>query len=422
MTRVRFPSAALKLRRQGLAVIVLVLAVALLAGCGGGSSDDGRSGGAGGSADKPTAPGAVDWPFFGRVPQRTHYLPVGTGVRLDPPLKEAWSVNTHALIEFPPAIAKGVAYLVNKYGNPVAVRLSDRKVIWRRTTKENLHGAPLTVTGPAYHEGRVYYAGLGGYLVCVEAANGHVVWLKDLHAHLESSPLIVGDTLYIGTDTAKLLAIDIADGSTRWTFDAPGAIKSSPSYDRGKIFVADYQGSVYALDASTGSPVWRTNTTRVPPFGQGGFFSSPAVAFGKVYAARDDGTVFGFDEKTGRVSWTFSTGAFVYGSPAAAAVPGTPPTIYIGSENGVFYALDAASGKPRWRYDVGGPVPGTATVIGHTVYTSSFKTRKTVGIDVRDHHRVFFLHQAGYTPMISAGQRLFLIGYYTVFALEPTEP
>jgi outer membrane protein assembly factor BamB len=420
MMRVQFSSAALIFRRQGLALIALALAVALLGGCGGGSSDDGQSGGGGSAASGSSPTGTVDWPYFGRVPQRTHYLPVGAGVRLDPPLRTAWSLNTHALIEFPPALANGVAYVVNKYGNPAAVRLSDRKVLWRYTTKQSLHGAPLTVTGPAYHDGRVYYAGLGGYLVCVDAGSGKVIWLRDIHAHLESSPLVVGNTLYIGTDTAKLLAIDIADGKVRWRFNAPGAIKSSPSYDKGRIFLADYQGSVYALEAKTGKPIWRTNTTQVAPFGQGGFFSSPAIAFGKVYAARDDGTVFGFDEQTGKVSWSFPTGAFVYGSPAAAAVPGTPPTIYIGSESGLFYALDATSGKPRWHYDVHGPVPGTATVIGHTVYTSSFKTRKTVGIDVRDHHRVFFLPQAGYTPMISDGLRLYLVGYYTVFALEPT--
>ncbi|MDX6626130.1 MAG: hypothetical protein QOE56_1119 [Solirubrobacterales bacterium] len=409
-------------RRLAFGWLATLLLAAGFAGCGG--SDGGSSsasGKSGGDAAASTA-GGVDWPFFGRVPQRTHYLPERPTRPLDPPLREAWSFPTHALIEFPPAIANGVAYVVNKYGNPAAVRLSDRKVIWRRTTKSNLHGAPLDVTGPVYHEGHVYYAGLGGYLISVEAANGHVVWLRDLHAHLESSPLVVGDTLYIGTDTAKLLAVDIANGKVRWSFSAPGAIKSSPSYDDGRIFVADYQGSVYALDAATGKAVWRTNTTKEPPFGKGGFFSSPAIAFGHVYAARDDGTVFGFDEKTGKISWSFATGAFVYGSPAAAAVPGTPPTIYIGSENGLFYALDATSGKPRWHYDVHGPVPGSATVIGHTVYTSSFKTRKTVGIDVRDHRRVFFLHQAGYTPMVSDGRRLYLIGYFTVFALEPPKP
>ena len=149
----------------------------------------------------------------------------------------------------------------------------------------------------------------------------------------------------------------------------------------GKVFVADYESAMFALDAKTGKPVWRTNTTKVPPFGSGGFFSSPAIAFGRVYAARDDGTVFAFDEKTGKVAWSFPTDNFVYGSPAVAQVPGTPPTVYIGSEDGHFYALDARTGKQRWRYDVGGPVPGTATVIGHTVYTSSFKTARN------DRHR-----------------------------------
>jgi outer membrane protein assembly factor BamB len=177
-----------------------------------------------------------------------------------------------------------------------------------------------------------------------------------------------------------------------------------------------------ALDANTGEVVWRTNTSKVAPFGSGGFFSSPAIAFGNVYAARDDGTVYAFDEATGKVKWAFQTGGAVYGSPAVAQVPGTPPTVYIGSENGKFYALDARTGKVRWTYSVGGAVPGTATVIGHTVYVSSFDTKKTVGIDVRTHKVDYTLGQAGYTPVISDGRRLIAVGYFTVIGLEPTKP
>ena len=65
-------------------------------------------------------------------------------------------------------------------------------------------------------------------------------------------------------------------------------------------------------------------------------------------------------------------------------------------------------------------MPGTATVIGHTVYTSSFKTGKTIGIDVRTHQQDLRDHQAGYTPVVSDGRRLYLIGYYVVIGLEPT--
>lgn len=389
-------------------------AVLALVGCG--ASDDAATSAS--NAHPASGSSYVDWPLFGRIPARTHYLPA-EGKALDPPLKQAWSINTHALIEFPPAIHDGVAYVINKYGNGKAVRLRDRKVLWEIDIRPSDRGKPNFVTAPVYYEGKVYGAFLTGHLAAGDAETGKKVWVRKFDAHLESSPLAVDGTVYLGTDTTDLIALRASDGRTRWTFNAPGAIKASPSYHDGRVFFADYQSSMFALDADSGKPLWRTNTSRVPPYGHGGFFSSPAVAFGRVYAARDDGTVYAFDEQDGKVKWSFDTGDYVYGSPAVAQVPGTPATVYIGAENGRFFALDARTGKVRWRYEVGGPVPGTATVIGHTVYTSSFKTRETTGIDARTGKRVFHLKQAGYTPMVSDGERLFLVGYYDLIGLEP---
>jgi outer membrane protein assembly factor BamB len=431
-----------------LAALIAVLALAI-AGCGGGSSSGGSSGSGttgfattggsttegsstGSSETKPKKipsltlePGYVDWPFFGRTAQRTHYLPADQGAvdrPLDPPLKQAWSINTHALIEFPPAIAGGVAYVVNKYGNGKAIRLGDHKVLAEVNLDPKDKGHQLTVTGPAFYRGLVYAAYLDGTVVAGNGKTGKEVWKRRLNAHLESSPLPVEGNLYLGTDTDQIVAFDAGDGHTVWTFKAPGAVKASPSYEGGDVFVGDYQSSMLALDANTGKPVWRTNTSSVAPYGKGGFFSSPAIAFGNVYAARDDGTVYAFDEATGKVRWSFPTGAAVYGSPAVAQVPGTPPTVYIGSENGTFYALAARTGKVLWTYDIHGPVPGTATVIGHTVYVSSFTTKKTIGIDVLTHKKDFEIEQAGYTPVVSDGRRLILVGYYTVIGLQPTKP
>jgi outer membrane protein assembly factor BamB len=395
---------------------VLLVAAACLSGpvgCGGADDTASRASAAGGGT------ALVPWPLFGRVPERTHYLPAKAG-SLDPPLREAWSINTHALIEFPPAVAGGVAYVVNKYGNAKAVRLQDRKVLWERNTDPKDAGTPTDVTAPVYHEGKVFFAYVDGDLVAVDAGSGKRVWKRKLAGHLESSPMAVGGTLYLGTDKTNVVAVRADDGKLLWQLNSPGAIKASPSFHDGRLYVADYQSAMFCLDAKDGRLLWRTNTSRVAPYGRGGFYSSPAVAFGRVYAARDDGTVFAFDEETGKVAWTFPTGNFVYGSPAVARVPGTPPSVYIGSYDEHFYALDARTGAQRWRYDVGGPVPGTATVIGHTVYTSSFKTRKAIGIDVRTHRRTFEMDQAGYTPMVSDGRRLYLIGYYELIGLDPT--
>jgi outer membrane protein assembly factor BamB len=366
----------LRIRIRSLVGIWLAVLVAMaLAGCAALDAGDDASAGSSGSD-------LVNWPFFGRVPERTHYLPASRRA-LDPPLREAWSINTHALIEFPPAIAGGIAYVVNKYGNAKAVRLRDRKVLWERDTERKDSGAPTDVTAPVYHHGRVFFAYVDGSLVAVDATSGRRVWKRKLPGHLESSPMAVGNALYLGTDQTNVVAVRASDGRMLWQFNSRGAIKASPSFHHGRVFVADYQSAMFCLDAKSGRLLWRTNTSRVPPFGEGGFYSSPAIAFGRVYAAGDDGTAYAFDEKSGKVDWTFPTHNFVYGSPAVAEVPGTPPSVYIGSYDEHFYALDARSGKQRWRYDVGGPVPGTATVIGHTVYTSSFKTREAIGLDVR---------------------------------------
>lgn len=395
------------------AAVALVL-VLLVAGCGG--SDEGETGAS--ASEVASGSDFTNWPNFGRVPQRTHYLPA-TEKALDPPLKQAWSINTHALIEFPPAVHDGVAYVINKYGNGKAVRLEDRKVLWEINIRPSDKGKPNFVTAPVYYGGRIYGAFLTGHLAAGDAATGRKDWVRKFDAHLESTPLAVDGTLYLGTDTTDLIALDASNGRTRWSFNAPGAIKASPSYNDGKVFFADYQSSMFALDAKSGKPVWRTNTSKVPPYGNGGFFSSPAVAFGRVYAARDDGTVYAFDEKTGKVVWHFDTGDYVYGSPAVAQVPGTPPTVYIGAENGRFFALDARTGKVRWQKDVGGAIPGTAIVIGHTVYTSSFDTEETTGFDVHTHKRTFHIKESGYTPMTSDGKRLYLVGYYDLIGLEP---
>ena len=95
--------------------LLLILGLFAIAGCGGSDGDS-----ASGTESAATGSSYVDWPLFGRVPARTHYLPAEEAA-LDPPLKQAWSINTHALIEFPPAIHGGVAYVINNLESSISV-------------------------------------------------------------------------------------------------------------------------------------------------------------------------------------------------------------------------------------------------------------------------------------------------------------
>jgi outer membrane protein assembly factor BamB len=404
---------------RALALFALGLAGAIAtADCGGSADDATALGNAAGNPPGVSAPSGnlIDWKLFGRVPQRLHYLPAN----LNPPLKQVWAYNDQALIEFPPAIARGQLFVVNKYSNVRALNAETGKVVWDLRRDRHYKGPASDVTAPVFDRERVFVAFEDGTLVSVDARNAKLEWKRKLPTTLQSSPLLIGKTLYIGSDNGTLFALDTAQGKTRWTYHAPHVIKASPSYDHGTIYFGDYGGAMFALRASDGKPIWRTNTDDVGPGGEGGFYSSPAVANGRVYAGRDDGTIFALDQKTGKYSWSYETGSAVYGSPAVADVPSTPgPAVYIGSYDEHLYAIDALSGKVRWRYDVGGAVPGTAVVIGHTVYTSSFATGKSIGIDVRSHKKVFSYGSPGYTPMVSDGQSLYLVGYYSIHRFDP---
>ncbi|MCO5315746.1 MAG: PQQ-binding-like beta-propeller repeat protein [Solirubrobacterales bacterium] len=388
--------------------LVLVLAFLALPGCGNDNGPDREA-----VDHTRTSTGNVNWPNFGRRPQRTHFLGAARG-KQDPPLKQLWSFSDRVLLEFPPAVDDGIAYLADKYGNVRAIRLSDRKVLWDIQKDKRNVGPPSDTTAPAYFRGKVYVAFMAGTLAALDAKTGRVDWKRDMHSQLESSPVVVDNTLYIGSDKALLYAIDAQNGQIKWTYDAGAPVKSSPSVAGGRVIFANYSGSMFSLDARTGNRVWSTNTTKVAPFGDGGFYSSPSIAYGRIYAGRDDGTVYGFDLKTGEVTWQFRTGSDIYGSPAVGRVKGTPPTVYIGSYDSNLYALNARTGKKEWSFAVGGPVPGTATVIGRTVYTSNFKTAVSIGIDVLTHKKTFSFPSPGYTPMISDGRNLYLVGYFSL--------
>ena len=268
----------------------------------------GLAGGGCGSAPDPRPAGAQgpEASSTGRSSAGSPSAPTTCRARriLDPPLRQAWSINTHALIEFPPAIADGVAYVVNKFGNAKAVRLSDRKIIWERNDRperlrhaDRRHRARSSTTGTS--SSPTSTAGWSPSTRRPASRSGRATCTPTSNPRRSS----VGNRLYLGDDKTNVVAVRASDGRVLWQFNSPGAIKASPSYHDGRVYVADYEGAMFCLDATTGKLVWRTNTTKVPPFGKGGFYSSPAIAFGRVYAARDDGTVFAFDldERQGRL-------------------------------------------------------------------------------------------------------------------------
>ena len=299
----------MRLRVLGL-LFVLVL-TAVLAGCDGSDSDSSTTSGG------PTASGTggaetsedVDWPYFGRVEERTHYIADAP----DPPFHERWEFFAGQLLEFPPAIEDGFLFVVNKTGEVYVVEIKTGKSV----RKINLGN---DVTSPAYSDGTLYLAQTNGNLTALDPKTGKTTWTFKSDAELESSPLVAEGRVYLGSDDGHFYALDAQTGKLDWRAELGNDVKASPSIHDGTLYVGDYEGVVWALDASNGDKRWSTDTTTLPAGGNGGFYSSPSIAFGNVYEARDDGTVYALDATTGKLAWDFETSNSIYASPAAGMV------------------------------------------------------------------------------------------------------
>lgn len=363
-------------------------------------------------APKPVhgEPKTVNWPMYGLNPARTRYLPA-TGIK--PPFKLIWHYSERPLLEFPPVYANGVLYTVNNNGTAFALDSETGKVLWERQIGR------LNASSPAYYKNRLYIVNLvPGHIVKLDAKTGKIIWKHALPGRAESSPLVLGNSVYFGCENGYLYSLSIRNGNVRWKTELGGPVKAAPAYRNGILFVGDYGGHMNAVRASNGKLLWQSGSLGTGVSG-GEFYSTPAVAFGRVYAGNNDGRVYSYDQQNGTLAWTHSTGGYVYSSPAVATTKNTPPTVYVGSFDGNIYALNAKNGETRWSHSAGGQVVGSLTAIGNIVYVAEFTNGSTNGYDMRTGRKVFHYKTGTYSPIISDGRRLYLVGYSSINALEP---
>ena len=366
---------------------------------------------------EPRRLGAIAWPTFGFDGGRLHVAPPS---RLRPPFRVDWVAGGRTLLEFPPAIAFRRLYLANYAGDLMAVSTRTGARAWTFRTGRCAAASPAIGT---YRHGTVYETFLGrrpcdsksaadGEVVAVSAGTGELRWRRRIGPS-ETSPLLVGTRLYVGDWRGRVYCLRAGTGRLVWTFQAGGAVKGALAVSDGRLYVGAYDGHVYALDARTGRLVWRASGDARLLGGHGTFYSTPAVAYGRVYIGSTDGKVYSFGARSGRRRWSYSTGGYVYGSPAVWR-----RRVLVGSYDHSFYALDAATGALLWRFRANGPISGSATVIDGVVYFATLEGR-TYALDARTGRKLWSFPDGRYTPVVTDGRRLYLLGYAKIYRLSP---
>ena len=353
----------------------------------------------------------VSWPLYGYDRARSRYLPA-RGVR--PPFRKIWRYTDRPLLEFPPVLARGRLYFVNNSGYAIALDADTGRRLWRRRIGR------LNASSPVYHKNRLYIVNLvPGHIVKLHARTGRVLWRRPLPGRAESSPVVVGRSVYFGSENGQLFSLSTRNGNVRWATTLGGPVKAAPAYYGGVLYVGDYGGYMNAVEAKSGRVKWQSNSLGQGFGTSGAFYSTPAVAFGRVFAGNNDTRVYSFDRRDGTIAWTYSTGGYAYSGPAVANTRHTRPTVYVGSFDGNVYALNAKSGEPRWTRSAGGQVIGSLTAIGEIVYVAEFNGTSTTGYSMRTGRVKFRYPRGTYTPVVSDGRRVYLVGYSSITALQP---
>jgi outer membrane protein assembly factor BamB len=364
--------------------------------------------------------GRFTWAVFGFGKTRTRYLP--TNKDLGPPYDQRWAFRGSVLLEFPPILGSHSVYLLRNNGSLYAFGRKTGRLHWKRKV------GFLSASSPAYAHNTVFVTVLkrfkgskGGRVVAIAADDGHTRWSRRLGSRTESSPLVDRGKVYFGTENGSVYALDAHDGSVLWRYRAGGAVKGGLTFDEGRrrLYFGDYGGSVHSIRSRNGQRVWHAKSRSGPlGLGRGAFYSTPAVAYGRVYIGSTNGNVYSYDEDTGRLAWRKRTGNYVYSSPAVAHVPRGRPTVYVGSYDGRLYALDARTGRVRWSRRAEGRISGSPVVIGGLVWYSTL-AKTTAAVGARTGRRVYLTHRGAFNPAVSDGHSVYLVGYSSLFALQP---
>jgi outer membrane protein assembly factor BamB len=341
-------------------------------------------------------------PEYGGGSARNRYV---EGAGAGPPDgRAAWSFESRTLIEFPPAVADGLAVFGTNSGRVYALDADSGDLRWARRQKGEI------ASTPAIAGDRVLVSSMDGALTAYGAAAGVKLWnLSTGGSPIESSPLVVGELAYVGAWDGRMRAVDVDSGQVRWTFQASDDIKGSAALAGDAIVFGDYSGNVYALDPKTGAQRWRYS-------GGQRFYGGPAVSGRTLVIGDVGGAVVALDTRTGAERWRHSTGGqYVYSTPAIA-----DGRVFVGSYNGRFDALDLASGNVLWSFDAGGRISGSATVVKGIVYTAILygpgQPPRTWGLDARSGAVRYRGDDGRYSPAVGAGHTLYLIGTRTLYA------
>ena len=204
--------------------------------------------------------------------------------------------------------------------------------------------------------GHLYFTTNHGVVYKLRQDTGRRVTSFDLGLDVSTGIAKNGETVYLGTYNAELLAVSLDSKQVLWKKLMTSELLAEPAYAANKLAVQTADGWLSLLDASTGDTLWRIKED-LPSLTVRGT-SAPVIANGKVIAGFANGKVKAFGLLNGKEVWTFSVGQPQgrYEIERLSDVDGRllvlNDMVYATAYNGTVTALSLETGRPVWQRSI----------------------------------------------------------------------
>ncbi|MBI4237125.1 MAG: PQQ-binding-like beta-propeller repeat protein [Deltaproteobacteria bacterium] len=276
----------------------------------------------------------------------------------------------------------------------------------------------------------------------------------------QGQPVVVGDTVYVGSATAAVVAITTAgkplwtyrtqgpvvapvtlsnnivfapdtkgfvyaihqtDGTEEWRVELGSELATRPLAVQQRLFVVTARGELVAIHAKTGNVEWRTTErlTAAPFLVKGG--SDPLLAGGLIVAGFADGHVAAYDPQHGNIVWDHQV------SPRNAVLHDVDMTplligdqLLVASVGGGLSALHARTGRPLWRSPIASP--NDLLLHGDYLYVSG--GGKVYGLNLRNGSRQWLTdlpESEVSAPVLVNGHLVVVSTHNTLYLLDPQQ-
>jgi len=248
-------------------------------------------------------------------------LAVTTVVAADP---EAWSMFRGQ----PSNIGMSTAQL----GDQLSLR-------WTYDTGEPIRSSAVMVGD------RVWIGSDSGAVHALERDDGFPIWTFQTEAAVEAPPTVVDDLLVVGSGDGMLHALDSQSGESRWTYRTGDRITAAANWVRRGpsrrlcFVVGSYDGRVHCVDATSGEAIWVYDTDNYVN-------GAVAIAEGYVVFGGCDGLLHIVRADDGKAMHRIPLGSYV---AATAAV--RDGRAYVGHYDNVFLCADIRTGRIVWQYE-----------------------------------------------------------------------